>query len=147
MIRDLGMGWGQFCISFIFSQFSQEFGTLYKQYRKMKQNQANKVHSGHGFGSFFLHNIYTPICDPKLYFSKNAIFWKRSSIRIQLHKSMAPSANRFQHHVKLRSICIYLIVVITTFFEVNVYVDNYLQYFPSKKCIISLKMAQDSPRR
>ena len=30
--------------------------------------------------------------------------WKRPSIRIQFQKSMSPSANRFQHHFKLRSI-------------------------------------------
>ena len=72
--------------------------------------------------------------NPKSYFSKNVIFgkesvarfpafplkdcnifeksavmvWNRPSMRIQFHKSMAPSASRFQHHFKLRSTYIYI---------------------------------------
>ena len=130
---------------------------------------------------------YSNICDPKSYFSKKVIFltesvawlcafplkdcnifaksavlvWNRPSMRIQFHKSMAPSASRFQHHFKLRSTYIYIYIykctqthiyiyipwcsfVIMAFFEVNVYnMYNYLEYNPSRKCIISLKRVQD----
>ena len=76
-------------------------------------------------------------------------------MRIQFHKSMAPSANIFQHHFKLRSAYIYIYAhiyiyipwcsfVIMAFFEVNVYnMYNYMEYKPSRKCIISLKRVQD----
>ena len=42
---------------------------------------------------------------------------------------MGPSANRFQHHFKLRTVCVYdgLFLVIMAFFEVHVYND--LEYF------------------
>ena len=77
---------------------------------------------------------YSNICDPKSYFSKKVIFltesvawlcafplkdciifeksavmvWNRPSMRIQFHKSMAPSANRFQHHFKLIKVHLYI---------------------------------------
>ena len=80
-------------------------------------------------GSAFFYIQSSNICDPKSYFSKKMIFltesvawlcafplkdcnifeksavmvWNRPSMRTQFHKSMAPSANRFQHHFKLRS--------------------------------------------
>jgi hypothetical protein len=94
-------------------------------------------------------------------FGKSAVMvWNRPPMRIQFHKSMAPSANRFQHHCKLRSIYIYIHLkkkahthyiyipwcsfVIMAFFEVNVYnMYNYMEYKPSRKCIISLKRVQD----
>ena len=141
-------------------------------------------------GSASVYTQSSNICDPKSYFSKKVIFltesvawlcafplkdcnifeksavmvWNRPSMRTQFHKSMAPSANRFQHHFKLRStymyiykhthiyiyICIIYIYtpwcsfVIMAFFEVNVYnMYNYLEYVPSRKCIISLKRVQD----
>ena len=136
-------------------------------------------------GSAFVCIQSSNICDPKSYFSKKVIFltesvawlcafplkdcnifeksavmvWNGPSMRIQFHKSMAPSANRFQHHFKLRStyiyahthICIYIpwcSFVIMAFCEVNVYnMYNYLEYIhiynPSRKCIISLKRVQD----
>ena len=124
---------------------------------------------------------YSNICDPKSYFSKKVIFltesvawlcafplkdciifeksavmvWNRPSMRIQFHKSIAPSANRFQHHFKLIKVHLYIYMcahiyipwcsfVIMAFFEVNVYnMYNYLEYIPSRKCIISLKRVQD----
>ena len=53
---------------------------------------------------------------------------------------MVPSANRFQHHFKLRSIykhhCVFFVIM--AFFEVNVY--NYQKDVPSRKCIISWKI-------
>ena len=137
-------------------------------------------------GSAFFYIQSSNICDPKSYFSKKVIFltesvawicafplkdcnifeksavmiWNRPSMRTQFHKSMAPSANRSQHHFKLRSlyinIClkmhtyIYIYIpwcsfVIMEFFEVNAYnIYNYLEYVPSRKCIIiSLKRVQD----
>ena len=157
--------------------------------QQLKQNKADKVHLGHGFGIFYIQS--SNICDPKSYFSKKVIFltesvawlcafplkdcnifeksavmvWNGPSMRIQFHKSMAPSANRFQQHFKLRSTYIYTYIyihiyihiyiytyiyipwcsfVIMAFFEVNVYnMYNYLEYIPSRKCIISLKRVQD----
>jgi hypothetical protein len=150
---------------------------------KLERNKADKVHLGHRLGIFYIQS--SNACDPKSYFSKNVIFlqenvawlcafplkdcnvylkrvqwWseknKNKLIRIQFHRNMAPSANRFQHHSKLRSIYIFIFIyllmylyiytivffAIMPFFELNV--DNYLEYVPSKKCIISLKRVQDS---
>jgi len=150
---------------------------------KLERNKADKVHLGHRLGIFYIQS--SNACDPKSYFSKNVIFlqenvawlcafplkdcnvylkrvqwWseknKNKLIRIQFHRNMAPSANRFQHHFKLRSIYIFIFIyllmylyiytivffAIMPFFELNV--DNYLEYVPSKKCIISLKRVQDS---
>ena len=156
--------------------------------QQLKQNKADKVHLGHGFG-IFLHTIFQYLWSPSLIlkmifltesvawlcafplkdcniFAKSAVLvWNRPSMRIQFHKSMAPSASRFQHHFKLRSTYIYIYknarkhiyiyiyipwcsFVIMAFFEVNVYnmyynMYNYLEYDPSRKCIISLKRVQD----
>ena len=100
-----------------------------------------------------------PLKDCKIFEKSAVMVWNRPSMRTQFHKSMAPSANRFQHHCKLRSIYIYIHLkkanthyiyipwcsfVIMAFFEVNVYnMYNYLEYVPSRKCIISLKRVQD----
>ena len=152
---------------------------------KLERNKADKVHLGHRLG-IFLHTILQclwsqvvffkerdipsrkrglTLCLPferlQCLFEKSAVMvWKNQNklIRIQFHRNMAPSTNRFQHHSKLRSIyiyiyifiywCIYIYIytivffAIMPFFELNV--DNYLEYVPSKKCIISLKRVQDS---
>ena len=99
--------------------------------QQLKQNKADKVHLGHGFG-IFLHTIFQYLWSPSLIlkmifltesvawlcafplkdcniFEKSAVMvWNRPSMRIQFHKSMAPSANRFQHHFKLRSTYMYI---------------------------------------
>ena len=85
-------------------------------------------------GSASVYTQSSNICDPKSYFSKKVIFltesvawlcafplkdcnifeksavmvWNRPSMRTQFHKSMAPSANRFQHHFKFRSTYMYI---------------------------------------
>ena len=53
--------------------------------------------------------------------------WKRPSIRIQFHKSMAASANRFQHHFKLRYIMIYIYI------RIYIYIYIYIMLFFSLK--------------
>ena len=113
--------------NFVFHLFSssvlKNLALFKNNAEKLKQNKA------HGFGiCFYIQSSH--ICDPKSYFSKNMIcfketvawlcafplkylfensavvmVWKRPSIRIQIQKNMVPSANRFQHHFKLRSIC------------------------------------------
>ena len=104
---------------------------------KLERNKADKVHLGHRLGIFYIQS--SNACDPKSYFSKNVIFlqenvawlcafplkdcnvylkrvqwWseknKNKLIRIQFHRNMAPSANRFQHHSKLRSIYIFIFI-------------------------------------
>ena len=75
--------------------------------------------------------------NPKSYFSKNVIFRKESVARFPAFPlkdcivswKMGPSVNRFQHHFKLRTVCVYhdLFLVTMAFLEVHVY--NYLEYF------------------
>ena len=102
---------------------------------KLERNKADKVHLGHRLG-IFLHTILQclwsqvvffkerdipsrkrglTLCLPferlQCLFEKSAVMvWKNQNklIRIQFHRNMAPSTNRFQHHSKLRSIYIYI---------------------------------------
>ena len=115
--------------------------------QQLKQNKADKVHLGHGFGIFYIQS--SNICDPKSYFSKKVIFltesvawlcafplkdcnifeksavmvWNRPSMRIQFHKSMAPSANIFQHHFKLSSTYIYI------YAHTHIYIYTYIYIY------------------
>ena len=153
--------WAWFEGNFVFHLF---LSSVLKNLALFKNNAEKlKQHKAHRFGiCFYIES--SNICDPKSHFSKNMIFlketvawlcafslkylfgqsavvmvWKRLSIRIQIQKSMVPSASRFQHHFKLRSMCKHHGVFFATmaFFEVNVY--NYQKDVPSRKCIISLK--------
>ena len=109
---------------------------------KLERNKADKVHLGHRLG-IFLHTILQclwsqvvffkerdipsrkrglTLCLPferlQCLFEKSAVMvWKNQNklIRIQFHRNMAPSTNRFQHHSKLRSIYIYISLFIDVF--------------------------------
>ena len=115
---------------------------------KLERNKADKVYLGHRLAFFYIQS--SNACDPKSYFSKNAIFlqenvawlcafplkdcniylkrvqwWSEKNqnklIRIQFHRNMAPSANRFQHHFKIK-IHLYIYIFIYLFIDVFIYI-------------------------
>jgi hypothetical protein len=79
--------------------------------------------------------------------------WKEcsTSLKKKTSLSMEPSATRFQHHFKLRSVYIINTIVFFSdhgiFWSECLYIYNYLEYFPSRKCIISLKRVHYSLRQ
>ena len=117
--------------------------------QQLKQHKADKVHLGHRLG-IFLHTILQclwsqvvffkerdipsrkrglTLCLPferlQCLFEKSAVMvWKNQNklIRIQFHRNMAPSTNRFQHHSKLRSIYIYIYLYLLMYLYIYIYI-------------------------